>query len=155
MSLEVEKKYRISNLPDEIYKVAGIEIRQGYLNPGKMGNEVRIRSKGSNYYLTVKGQGDIVREEVELEISKEHFNELWPMTEGARIEKIRYPIPWGDLTFEVDLFKGKLKGLQVVEVEFTDQLQASSFHQPDFFGEDLTTDERYKNANLALNGIPS
>jgi adenylate cyclase len=57
--------------------------------------------------------------EEEMEIDAERFTRLWPLTEGRRLEKTRYLIPGsGDLTIELDVYSGGLRGLMVAEVEF-------------------------------------
>ena len=69
MGQEIERKFLVDKSKWEaIEKPAGIEIRQGYLNK-KPENTVRIRTKGSKGYITVKGL-DVkgVRPEFEYEI---------------------------------------------------------------------------------------
>ena len=51
-------------------------------------------------------------------------------------------------------FQVPLAGLLLCEVEFDDQAQAGAFVPPQWFGVDVTEDERYKNKSLAENGIP-
>jgi adenylate cyclase len=53
-----------------------------------------------------------------MEIDAERFMRLWPLTEGRRLE-MSYLIPGsGDLTIELDVYSGGLRGLMVAEVEF-------------------------------------
>ena len=54
----------------------------------------------------------------------------------------------------MDFYKGELSGLAVCEVEFDDENQAKEFLPPYFFGKEITGDARYRNRNLALNGLP-
>ena len=42
----------------------------------------------------------------------------------------------------------------VAEVEFESEEESSSFEPPSWFSKEITHDERYKNKNLALNGMP-
>ena len=56
--------------------------------------------------------------------------------------------------FELDEFAGKLAGLRIVEVEFESREAAAAFTPPPWFGEEITDDPRYLNANLALHGLP-
>ena len=39
-------------------------------------------------------------------------------TEGRRLRKTRYDVPYGDHVIEVDIYAGSNKGLIVAEVEF-------------------------------------
>jgi CYTH domain-containing protein len=74
---------------------------------------------------------------------------LWPLTEGRRVIKRRYRIPIASgLTAELDVYKGVRAGLQVVEVEFSSESQASAFTPPPWFGQEVTHDARYTNAEL-------
>ena len=51
--------------------------------------------------------------------------------------------------------KGFLDGLRIAEIEFSTDVESDNFRCPEWFGEEVTEDERYKNWSLALNGIPS
>ncbi|WP_244654007.1 hypothetical protein [Lentimonas sp. CC4] len=44
--------------------------------------------------------------------------------------------------------------LIVAEVEFKSEAASASFSLPDYFGDEVTEDKRYKNKTLALEGIP-
>ena len=58
------------------------------------------------------------------------------------------------LKAEVDFYRGDLDGLCTVEVEFPSAAAAAAFAPPDWFGTDVTSDKRFKNQNLALQGRP-
>ncbi len=82
-------------------------------------------------------------------MTEDEFNKLWPLAEKF-LEKVRYYLTLDDgLTAEVDVFGGKLKGLTLVEVEFTSVEQMESFQPPDWFGRDVTQEEFSANAFLA------
>jgi adenylate cyclase len=68
------------------------------------------------------------------------------LAEKPLIEKKRYKIPAGDLTWEIDEFLGENAGLIVAEVELTSEHQA--FDRPAWLGDEVTGDTRYYNANL-------
>ena len=68
------------------------------------------------------------------------------LCEKPIIEKYRYKIPMGDVTWEVDEFLGVNDGLIVAEVELLSEDQ--SFPKPEWIGEEVTGDPRYFNANL-------
>ena len=64
--------------------------------------------------------------------------------------KGRYRIPIASgLTAELDVYEGVRAGLQVVEVEFSSESQARAFTPPPWFGQEVTRDTRYTNAELA------
>jgi CYTH domain-containing protein len=152
MSQEIERKWLVKHL-NKIVPINSYYIVQGYVFSSK--NEcLRIRqtqsvaSKEYKYYLTVKSGSGIVRNETETEISAEMFDKLYPLTEGKRVRKNRNKVILDNgLIAEVDLFTG-LNQLVLVEVEFTSEEEANNFIAPDWFGEDVTHDSKYINANL-------
>jgi CYTH domain-containing protein len=54
----------------------------------------------------------------------------------------------------LDVYKSGLDGLLTAEVEFSSVRESASFEPPEWFGADVTDDDRFKNKNLAVNGIP-
>jgi adenylate cyclase len=150
--MEVERKFRLRQPPD----LSGSDadpIEQGYLAVGAEG-EVRLRRKGEQTLLTVKRGAGLSRGEVEIEISGEQFEALWPLTERRRLRKRRHVLPHDSLEIEVDVYEGELEGLIVAEVEFDSEEEARSFEPPAWLGDDVTGDERFLNENLAMNGLP-
>lgn len=147
-SMEIERKWLAGALPADFERLAGTRIEQGYLTSTADGAEVRIRHRGDARLLTVKGGAGLARTEVELPLSADQFEALWPLTEGRRVLKIRTVYPLADeLAAEVDVFADRT--LVLVEVEFTNAAQARAFVAPDWFGRDVTDDPAYKNRNLA------
>jgi len=120
---------------------------------------VRYRKLGSKYYKTVKKGSGGIREEREIEISKKQYKKMKKKHIGKIIRKDRYTFDKNGLHYDIDLYHGELAGLHTIEVEFPDQTSFQSFQLPDplqaYELADLTLDERYKNKNLALQGIPS
>ena len=55
----------------------------------------------------------------------------------------------GGLTAELDVFKGPLDGLAMVEVEFRDDASRKAFTPPDWFGRDVSQEAWSSNSNLA------
>ena len=155
MSQEIERKFLVKELPADLENYLHNEIIQGYLIVTDNDIEVRIRKKGDKYFETVKAGSGLVRKESEKEITKEVFFDHWPLTEGKRVEKVRYEIEYGGKLIELDIYSGDLEGLVVAEVEFDSEEESVSFTPPEWFGEEVTHDERYKNKNLALHGKPS
>lgn len=153
-STEIERKFLVKKPPANLQRYPSTEISQGYLAITNDGTEIRLRKKGFRYYQTVKSGHGLQRVEVEIELSKDQFENLWQMTEGKRIEKIRYEIKESELIIELDVFSGNLAGLLVAEVEFQTIRQAKSFLPPSWFGIEVTDDERFKNKNLATSGLP-
>jgi adenylate cyclase len=150
--VEIERKFLVPEAPD-LTGTDADEIEQGYLAIGSDG-EVRLRRKGERLLLTAKRGSGISRDEVEVELDREPFERLWPLTEGRRLHKRRHVIPYGDLRIEVDAYEGELEGLLVAEIEFSSEDEARAFQPPDWIGEEVTGDERYLNETLATRGPP-
>jgi adenylate cyclase len=151
---EVERKFLVGgNAP--IAGAGGRAVRQGYLAiAGNDGAplEIRIRRiEPDQFFLTFKSSGGQTRAEIELPLTAEQFDQLWPYTESYRLEKKRFLIELPDsLRAELDEYEGALRGLRVVEVEFPSVARAEAFVPPAWFGAEITDDPDYRNANLAL-----
>ena len=69
--LEIERKFLMDGFPTELELLSEVYIEQGYLS---FHPEIRIRkavvrdSGREEYYLTLKGEGDLARQEIETEI---------------------------------------------------------------------------------------
>jgi adenylate cyclase len=153
VAMEVERKFLVAEAPD-LDGTESDEIEQGYLAIGSEG-EVRLRRKGDRLLLTAKRGEGLSRDEAEVELDPESFEELWPLTEGRRLQKRRHVVLDGDLTIEVDVYQGDLEGLVVAEIEFPSEEAARDFEAPEWLGEEVTGDERYLNETLATSGRPS
>jgi len=148
--MEIERKFLVKKMPN-LTNIVRVNIIQGYINYEP---EVRIRKKDNRFYLTRKSLGTIERSEEDTEISEAAYNILSSLVKSD-LKKVRYLIPIKDnLTAELDIYQGKLKGLNIVEVEFTNEKEANMFKVPDWFGKEITEDNYYKNQNLSkLNKI--
>jgi adenylate cyclase len=153
VGVEVERKFLVSD-PPELDATESDEIEQGYLAIGADG-EVRLRRKGERHVLTAKRGSGLSRDEGEVELDREAFERLWPLTEGRRLHKRRHVVPLGDLKIELDVYEGDLEGLVVAEIEFGSEDEARRFEPPEWIGEEVTGDERYLNETLAAEGPPS
>lgn len=147
---EIERKFLIRNLPEDVARFPHAEIEQGYLAIAEDGVQVRLRKGGANHSLTYKrNDGGAARIEREIQLTQEQFDVLWPATEGKRLTKTRYNVPLGDLTVEIDIYSGRQEGLLVAEIEFENEKSAQEFQPPDWLGEDVSHDPRYSNQLLA------
>lgn len=150
---EIERKWLVHDLP-ELGEVKHDQIIQGYLAISSDGTEVRIRRKGDTCFETVKSQGGLTRDEIEVEISHHQFRLLWPATKGRRLEKTRYALQWNGYQLELDVYQKAFAGLIIAEREFESAEDSKRFCPPAWFGEEVTDDKRYKNNSLALHGRP-
>ncbi len=148
--MEIERKFLIQELPDDLERFPHAEIIQAYLNTEPV---LRIRKYGDDYIFTYKGSGLMVREEYNLPLTKEAFEHLLPKADGNIIQKVRYRIPLTgnadsmQLVGELDVFT-EPKPLVMIEVEFPDEESALSFTPPDWFGAEVTQDPAYHNSRM-------
>jgi adenylate cyclase len=148
-SQEIERTFRVRQIPKNIAKYPSENIAQGYLAIVPNGAEVRLRKIADRYFETFKGSGRLQRRELEIELNPDQFHTLWPGTEGQRIEKIRYQMEDKGQKIELDVFQGDLEGLVLAEVEFSSREESEGFDPPDWFGDEVTENVAYKNQNLA------
>jgi adenylate cyclase len=152
--MERERKFRLTRLPRGLRKCPHRRIQQGYLavvgarRPGRA-IEVRIRDEDGRHTLTVKGGKGGRRTEIEITITRTTFRSLWPLTAGKRLAKVRYRVPLGNLTVEVDVYRGELRGLLTAEVEFDSDRQYRNFQPPEWLGREVTGEDRFSNSRLA------
>lgn len=152
---EIERKFIVKNLPEGLIEPRKCApVRQGYLLNGD-DREMRVRDKAGTYTMTIKQGSGLKRLETEIELTEQQFETLWPLTQGFRVEKCRYKIPYFSHVLDLDVFSGALSPLIMVEVEFESEEESRNFVPPDFAVEDVTIDAAYKNVNLALKGLPN
>jgi len=146
--MEIEKKFRVNYYPKEVMTCPVKRIKQSYLS---ITPEVRLRSVNDEFYLTIKGEGTILRTENEMKIIEETFLDLISRTIGTTIIKNRFIIKLDDgNTAELDVYENPVSAVSVVEVEFLSAVDADKFIPPDWFGDEVTQEERYKNKNIAM-----
>lgn len=145
--MEIERKYLVKHIPDNLSSFPCRIMEQGYLNTAPV---VRIRKDNEKYELTYKSGGLMTREEANLPLNQHSYEHLLTKIDGRLIRKRRYMIPLADsLTAELDIFEEELAPLVLVEVEFPDEAHAMSFAPPDWFGEDVTFSGKYHNSYLS------
>lgn len=148
--MEIERKYLVRELPENLDSYPHRTIEQGYLCTEPV---VRIRRDAGEYILTYKSKGLMVREEYNLPLTEEAYRHLSTKTDGRMICKERYCIPYTEkLTIELDIFKSDLAPLLLAEVEFETEEQANYFIPPEWFGEDVTFSSQYHNSTLSQMG---
>ena len=144
--MEIERKYLLKVLPENLDSYPFCEIEQGYLCTEPV---VRVRKEDDTYYLTYKSKGLMVREEYNLPLTQESYEHLRAKADGLILTKTRYKIPLGERTIELDVFHGVYAGLLLAEVEFPTKEEAEAFTPPDWFGEDVTFSTQYHNSRLS------
>ncbi|MBQ8226773.1 MAG: CYTH domain-containing protein [Bacteroidaceae bacterium] len=149
MGIEIERKF----LVEGDYKSCATShsrIIQGYIS-SQRGRTVRVRIRDRQGYLTIKGPstaGGLSRYEFEKEITLDEALSLLRICEPGIIDKVRWLVPVGKHTFEVDEFFGENEGLVMAEVELSDENEA--YERPEFLGREVTGDRRFYNSCLRV-----
>ena len=141
--MEIERKFTIKKLPENLEDFPCKKIEQGYLCTCPV---VRIRQEDDDYYLTYKSGGLLAREEYNLPLTREAYEHMRLKIDGNLITKKRWCIPLEpSLTIELDIFEGAFEGVIIAEVEFDTVEEANAFVPPEWFDKDVTFDGRYHN----------
>lgn len=146
--MEIERKFTIKSLPENLSSYPCRLIEQAYLNTDPV---IRVRREDDTFYLTYKGKGLLSREEYNLPLNEQTYYHLLEKADGVIISKKRYVIPIEDtsLCVELDIFEKPFAPLIIAEVEFPDKETAEAFVPLDWFSQDVTNDPAYHNSNLS------
>ena len=153
MNKEIERKFAVKYLPENLNIESIVHIKQAFIYRDKL-TLIRIREIKESYpadkqvYIyTLKTKGDIEynnnydvakKYELENEISKELFEKLMNNKISNIIEKTRIKIPIeNNLKVEIDIYYDYLEGLLTAEVEFPNEELATKFQKPAWLGEEL------------------
>lgn len=151
-NVEIERKYLIKKLPDNLAEYESHLIEQAYLCTDPT---IRVRKSDDDYYMTYKGRGLLERTEYNLPLNKDAYEKLVKKAEGNIISKRRYviPIDGSDLKIELDVFDNPFAPLIMAEVEFGSVEESEGFIPPDWFDKEVTEDPAYHNSNMAMRKI--
>ena len=152
MKQEIERKYAVNYLPEDLEITDIIDIEQAFIYKDAK-TVIRIRkicNKKSNtieYIYTVKTKGDIAYHkdstvanayEIESYIQEEEFNKLIKNKISSIIRKTRMIIPIeNNLKVEMDIYKDYLQDLITAEIEFPNEDIAKKFQKPEWLGEEM------------------
>ena len=161
MKKEIERKYAVKYVPNDIHIEKIQKIEQAFLYKDE-NTIIRIRKVESKqeieYVYTVKTKGDIEYDnqysigkkyEIESNITKELYEKLLEKKISNVIIKTRIVVPiQNNLKVEMDIYYAYLQGLLTAEVEFPNEEQANDFDKPDWLGEEIGYKE-FSNRKLA------
>ena len=166
--LEIERKFLVkfptswsalSEMFDGLIDVK--RISQTYLEPEGKEPAARVRKTVEGltgdtdtiyHFNKKKPTGDAgVHEETEHEISKAEYNRSLKKSDPKKVavEKTRFVFKFNDQTFELDVFKGPLKGLAILEIELENKDETVEL--PEFLQviKEVTDDKKFTNFALA------
>lgn len=155
--LERERRWLCREVPPSLL-LQTVRLTDLYVT----GTRLRLRQEapldGSAPILRLTRKGDIdsaTRILTSIYLAPEEFA-LFCGLPGVRLSKTRHrlnPAP-GAVSMGVDVFEGPLRGLMLLEAEFSDDEAMAAFAAPPFAGREVTFDDRYRSAALALDGLP-
>lgn len=143
--MEIERKFKLIEFPS-LPEVAFLDQWQGYLATEP---EVRIRRTENHtegvetYILCIKSVGDLVRHEVETEITREQFEELASMLDYPLIHKElhAYRLPDGHV---MECSRVDDGAFSYAEVEFASVEEANAWIPPEWLGREMTYEKGFK-----------
>lgn len=125
--MEIERKFKVLKLPDNIEKYEKTEIEQGYLC---IKPTVRIRKNGDMYTLNYKWKDKNT-------------------VEQKAIQNIEYEMPLTKENYKHLVSKADNNMLIFSEVEFKNLNDSENFKKPEWMGKDISFDKRYDNTLLS------
>ncbi len=179
MGIEIERKFTIKKLPENLEQYPVHVIEQGYLN---VAPAIRVRRQDDSYYMTYKrrkdfgekskiSQTEIGQTEYNMPLDKASYEHLVEKADGNVIRKKRYLIPLNSdgfddeflennkevkdalatnkIKIELDVFGPPFEGRLLAEVEFPSEEAAAAYHPAEWFDEDVTGDLKYSNAHMS------
>ncbi|AJR26393.1 CYTH domain-containing protein [Sphingobium fuliginis] len=149
MAVEIERKFLVVSDEWRAMADAGRDLRQGYVAHGGHAS-VRVRLSADGAWLTVKSaRAGLVRDEFEYAIPAADAEDMLDrLCVDTLIRKTRYRVPHDGKVWEVDVFAGAAEGLVLAEVEM--RSIDERFDLPDWVGDEVTSDPRFRNSAIAL-----
>ena len=149
--LEIERKFLMDGFPIGLELISEVDIEQGYVS---FDPEVRIRkavdkqTREEEFRITIKGEGDLAREEMETEISRDFYYDTVDFLHVRMIKKDYKKYKLGPWKLEVALVDpGADWEFYYAEIEFPTEQDAKNFVVPNYFGREITFNADYKMKN--------
>ena len=147
MSTEIERKFLVTD-SFRPFATSQHRIVQGYL-ARRPDCTVRVRRMDDQAFLTIKGRSSedgLERAEWEYPIPLADAEAMLELPGMQSLTKVRFKVPVGVHTWEVDVFEDTNAGLIMAEIELDRRDEA--FERPDWVREEVTGDARYYNSQL-------
>ncbi len=138
MGVEIERKFLVRELPQDLSKYPCHVIEQGYLN---VDPAIRVRRENDDYYMTYKGSKDLQAEgqsaishdigkiEYNLPLDRDSYEHLVAKADGNMIRKKRYMIPINSDAFEKEALL-KMPELEKMMGEGSIKIELDVFEAP-------------------------
>jgi len=153
INIELELTYLANCIPAEVQGVTPDHLLDVYIpeNPD-MHSHLRLRQRGDKYEITKKvliKEGDTSAQiEYNTPLDATEFASLSPVS-NKRIEKNRYSVNIEGNSADVDIFMGALKGLVLIDFEFSSEVDKQTFTPPSCCLIEVTQEDFIAGGNLA------
>jgi CYTH domain-containing protein len=149
--VETEQKFLLRELPPRAREGTSMHLLQGYVPGQRLHERLRkIEADGAVEWIrTVKLGTGLQRVEIEEETTEQIFEQMWPLTAGRRIDKVRYEVEDGGYLWIIDQFLDRELVLAEVELPALGLMPAIPEWLAPYMVRDVTSDPRYVNVNLA------
>lgn len=132
--IELELTYLAARLPDEIKDTKPKRLVDVYVPESGVDHaRLRLRQKGNKYEITKKvplrDNDASAHTEMTIPLDENEFVALISVSQ-KRIIKDRYNVDISGHSAEVDVFRGELSGLVLIDFEFSSEEEKSAFMQP-------------------------
>ena len=147
MPQEIERKFLLAHDGWKSSVTKSARIRDGlvaFFN----GRKARVRIIDNHATIALKGEHKgFGRSEFEYTIPISDAEEiLRTMCDDRVLEKVRNYVPYGGLTWEIDVYDGILKGVVIAEIELDREDRVLEL--PGWLGKEITGDSRYSKFNM-------
>lgn len=149
--LEIERKFLMDGFPIGLEIISEIEIEQGYISTEP---EVRIRravnkrTGDAKCRITIKGDGDLTRTEIETVIDEGFYYDVVDFLGVSMITKDYKKYRLGEWKLEVACVdEGTEREFFYGEIEFPTEEDARAFEPPKYLGREITFSEDHKMKN--------
>ena len=149
MGKEIERKWLLNltePIKNYIITQGGDLIKDYYFN-----KYTRLRNKNGNWFITIKGEGTLVRDEFEFAVDKSQINFL-PV---PILQKKRVYYDYKGHVFEINVFKDidiiymkEQKRMELMLVECELSSPDEEIELPDFIGEEVTAYQNFYSYTL-------
>lgn len=146
--MEIERKWILNRVPTEFRLISHTQIEQFYLSTSP---EVRLGHNPASrfpFYLTIKGEGILTREEIQEEVSEDFFNKAKELVGKPSIKKDYYFFNCGGYPLEVSIVDDG--AFIYAEIGFETEEQARNYQLPIDDAVEVTDNPEYKMKNYWL-----
>lgn len=152
-TLEIERTFLAVSLPDEINLVEATYMEDAYI-PEELSvhPKTRVRRRGDRFELTKKipfpSGNSLIHEEKTIQLDENEYHCLSAASQRS-IQKLRYTVSIDGYKAEVDVFKGRLEGLVLIDFEFNETSSSEEFAVPDCCLVEVTNRETFAGGMLS------